>query len=76
MNNKPGKGNRPNHNNKADFDLILKNDPVYKLERWILRKYSKKLLFTGIFVSIIVPPYIMYWKRQQMKVSPILTLIL
>ena len=53
---------------KADFDLILKNDPLYIMERHVIKKYSRKMLVGGLLIGILTPPYIMWWKKQQMKV--------
>lgn len=54
---------------RVKADPHLKNDAVYRLEKKIVNKYSKHTLKIGVVLGIIIPPYIMYWKKQQMKVS-------
>lgn len=57
---------------QRDFNLRedpnIKNDMVLKMEKKLVNKYGKKVMRFGIVLGIVIPPYILYWKQQQMKV--------
>ena len=52
----------------VNFDPHYQNDAVLKLEKRLVNKYSKRMMIFGMIFGIVVPPYIIYWKDQQMKV--------
>lgn len=45
------------------------NDKILKMEKHVVNKYSKRFVGVALVFAVLMPPYVLHWKDQQMAVS-------